>query len=1172
MRSFNLNVTAHLFVFFVMPVLAIGGFSQPVTAGQPPVVSLPATVQLETTGVLQLDLNRYVSDPDTPEGELTWAVYYVLGDVQATLVGSSVTLTGQGSLPQEPAVVFFSVHDRENRTEDSIEIELVAQLQGALQLPGDCNQDGALGLSDAVCTLGVLFTGNPSSFPCGSGAASDPANVTLMDWQGDASVGLSDAVSMLGYLFNGGPSHVLGTTCTAIVGCPDGCGGGSPGTPGDQDSDGVPDSEESSQKSSKHYPDSDGDGVLDSLDPHPAISPWPQPFLDSLDSQARDAYRGGHVLHLYSLFYRGQFLADADRDGIADAEEEVAGADGYVTDPRSPDTDGDGLSDGGEVSITGTDPNQQDSESDGDGDGMVVYLEADAGTDLQSPDTDSDGLSDGEETNADNESDTTLTAFKDSSGNTKNSVTFGSGGGKETVYTNVPVSDYALEYVTSATVTLSGQSVSGSLPSGVLVDVGADWTGFTPGPYGWVKPIVRVDHRTRGAFPGSVGGEGIAQSFKVLQDVDVRGFAVLMEFFSTGSYDYGLQDSSGNWLTNFPRTHTVNAATGFMSLISFAFGSEVQLTQGTEYRLAVVEQNDLGDVPFGYTTLVGNSYPYGRRLVGANSLDAGGWNPSASSATEDLAFHVFQDLSTGIDTYDIAAGFNEYLATHSDGDDGLQNGFVRVPVDIHSASEGRVDFSNVKIEVKILLTNPNQSDSDGDGLADGWDDSDADGLKDAGEDDGEQQYATNPTDQDTDGDGEGLSDFDEVTYSYDVTVPDESASFYAPDPLRPELLLEVDAMSGYKPSDAVFFETQQAFQEIGVTLRYQLDDLNLTAVDVQDSNDTQKENILSQNDDYTAPYLHVIFAKKSTASGSLFGQTHYLWPNEGSNPNNPDPKFAGVFVFRQGIDDYHNDHKSDLENLGITKALMTARTTSHEIGHAVGCTHESTYNGFNYHNLMTKSGALGDPAQNSSRWEQTMFGPDDAGPRFSAGSALQMDLSFKASVETTIKLDIRKFDCGTSSSAVHSQYVQVLKSHVHDSSKPFGWESGMTPDQASQNGGSSSQSRTRDICEHSQDGSDVRFRIGGLGRYQLFSIKVGLGKGSSTAITQDMTVRARILGATTGSFSQVTIQDPSEHRELTFSSVVPFPDGTIVVDFTDAYGSGTDPAPIEYIRVEKRFP
>jgi hypothetical protein len=94
---------------------------------------------------------------------------------------------------------------------------------GGSQRPGDCNQDGKLDISDAVCLLGHLFLGAPSVLPCEGGTTADPGNKTLFDANGDGGVDLSDAVNELLFLFSGGPPPKLGTECVVIVGCPDKC-------------------------------------------------------------------------------------------------------------------------------------------------------------------------------------------------------------------------------------------------------------------------------------------------------------------------------------------------------------------------------------------------------------------------------------------------------------------------------------------------------------------------------------------------------------------------------------------------------------------------------------------------------------------------------------------------------------------------------------------------------------------------------------------------------------------------------------------------------------------------------------------------------------------------------------------------------------------------------------
>ena len=58
---------------------------------------------------------------------------------------------------------------------------------------------------------------------------------------------------------------------------------------------------------------------------------------------------------------------DPDADGLAVDQETTAGSD-----PRNPDTDGDGISDGDEVNNHGTDPLRTDSDGDGQADAMEL--------------------------------------------------------------------------------------------------------------------------------------------------------------------------------------------------------------------------------------------------------------------------------------------------------------------------------------------------------------------------------------------------------------------------------------------------------------------------------------------------------------------------------------------------------------------------------------------------------------------------------------------------------------------------------------------------------------------------------------------------------------------------------------------------------------------------------
>jgi hypothetical protein len=82
---------------------------------------------------------------------------------------------------------------------------------------------------------------------------------------------------------------------------------------------------------------------------------------------------------------------DSDGDGLLNKEEKQLG-----TDPKNPDTDGDGLSDGAEVKTYSSSPIKADTDGDGLDDGVEVTA---LRTSPIKADTDGDGLGDGEEVN-----------------------------------------------------------------------------------------------------------------------------------------------------------------------------------------------------------------------------------------------------------------------------------------------------------------------------------------------------------------------------------------------------------------------------------------------------------------------------------------------------------------------------------------------------------------------------------------------------------------------------------------------------------------------------------------------------------------------------------------------------------------------------------------------------
>jgi outer membrane protein OmpA-like peptidoglycan-associated protein len=112
----------------------------------------------------------------------------------------------------------------------------------------------------------------------------------------------------------------------------------------------------------------------------------------SLNSLSNGKHDGFYGFLLGLTFTMGSNEdADPDKDGLTNKDEEKLG-----TDPENPDTDGDGLKDGGEVNQYRTDPLNADSDADGLKDGAEVNQYK---SDPLNTDSDGDGLKDGAEVN-----------------------------------------------------------------------------------------------------------------------------------------------------------------------------------------------------------------------------------------------------------------------------------------------------------------------------------------------------------------------------------------------------------------------------------------------------------------------------------------------------------------------------------------------------------------------------------------------------------------------------------------------------------------------------------------------------------------------------------------------------------------------------------------------------
>lgn len=100
---------------------------------------------------------------------------------------------------------------------------------------------------------------------------------------------------------------------------------------------------------------------------------------------------GYFSLGLGLTFQGDRSNSDDDKDGLIQKDEKSFG-----TDPKNPDTDGDGVKDGDEVHLYKTDPLKTDSDGDGLSDGSEVNTFK---SNPANGDTDGDGLTDGDEVN-----------------------------------------------------------------------------------------------------------------------------------------------------------------------------------------------------------------------------------------------------------------------------------------------------------------------------------------------------------------------------------------------------------------------------------------------------------------------------------------------------------------------------------------------------------------------------------------------------------------------------------------------------------------------------------------------------------------------------------------------------------------------------------------------------
>jgi hypothetical protein len=462
-------------------------------------------------------------------------------------------------------------------------------------------------------------------------------------------------------------------------------------------------------------------------------------------------------------------------------------------------------------------------------------------------------------------------------------------------------------------------------------------------------------------------------------------------------------------------------------------------------------------------------------------------------------------------------------------------------------------------------------------------DTDGDGLTDREE----ASVGTDPHDVDSDRDGieDGVEVDLDRSYNVDGTT---TTAVTRTDPTTPTVLVELDYVSGFRPDAPVFQMTESAFAHAGMEIRFMIDDTSpipTTTLPIGTSpwTSAELEQVLLNSDDLAADihaaYLHVVVAPDDNTT--RHGTTHHAAsnnPSEGNHGSDPDPRYAGSFVFIDTISNDYTAYATTFSNVGIGKDHLIAKTLIHEIGHALGCTEEGSSGGIDTFNVMTLSSQLGNPSSNVDPWRDNMFGLDGIGyPTFSRGSLDQMDLAMKLSVETGGSPARRFFDMGTSTSPIRPDYRQVTEATAFDESVGYGWES-PPPTVSSTLGSDPSDERFSDyVAGDPSEMVPTRFRVSALGTGPV-NVFFRLGAQVSSPSNVRCELRHPQFGVT---FQSGTIDSTMPFVETPSSGWRAFP----VMDSTSALGYGRgdlvleclndsayDDAPIEIVRFTKRAP
>lgn len=482
----------------------------------------------------------------------------------------------------------------------------------------------------------------------------------------------------------------------------------------DTDNDGTPDSVEG------ELTDTDGDGTPDYLEPS---------NVDSDGDGTNDQADPGNADPCVPSTIAPGCTADSDNDGIIDPDEAALG-----TDINNPDTDGDGLSDGAETGNDSTvdpgDTNPLDSDSDDDGladgaedtngNGVV-----DAGeTDPNDTDTDGDGIGDGIES--------------------------GVTGGQADPDGPGPVLGTDPAFV--------GDADPASTTDPLSVDTDGD--GIDDG----VEDANR-DGQTLNTIGGTGGAPGSGETDPSNPDTDgddlqdgdeINGTGPLAGIGATDPLDTDTDDGGAQDGTEV-NTDGTNPTAG--NGLDDAVDSDSDGISDAIEGVLGTDPNDADSDDDGLTD--------GEEVGSNGQLDAGETNPLDGDSDDDGLADGDEVNGTGLlAPYGPTDPLN--VDTDADGiNDGVEAGVSTDGVDGGNSDAGGIPYAGTAGPFMgdadpMTTTDPNDIDSDGDGLPDGSEDANADGqtVNTIGDSASAGAGETDPNLVDTDSDG--LGDGDEL--------------------------------------------------------------------------------------------------------------------------------------------------------------------------------------------------------------------------------------------------------------------------------------------------------------------------------------------------------------------------------------------------------------------------